>query len=687
MKSISRLFISVIMVSAFLVPHTSLASTVEDLQAQINSLLATIASLQAQLNQLGGSSTTGNTSPVSCRELKNNLKFGDKGDEVTLLQEMLVKAGYRPEMNGEFGEETAAAVSGFQLEYKNEVLTPLGLTAPTAYVGKLTRAKLNKLYGCGVSTVIKPLVPTPPPSFDPATAVCAQPPMPICQEGRACIQAFPGPTTYANEEAAKTAGATILYKGICVSPYTTTVPAPTPLYAVTQCDGSILYTHNPTPPTCTATTTPAITILSPNGGESFRIGDTATIKWKSNGYTSTTSVQLELRDTRPGPIIVASQVIGNTTNTGTYTVTIPEIFGLMTVGAGNVYKIRAYIDNGGDGKYDDSDKTFSITSASTITLTGITPQSGPVGTTVYLSGCGPESALGYDVVYSGPKSGSAKVDVVSLGSGCGYMQFVVPADFPTGTYTVSVKNNSTGKVSTNSLLFTVTSATITATSTPITLTGITPQSGPIGTVVYLSGCGPESALGYNLIYSGPKSGSEKIDVVSLGGGCGYMQFDVPTGFPAGIYTLSVKNNSTGKASTNTLSFTVTSTTASTPITLTGITPQSGPIGTTVYLTGCGPESALGYNLIYTGPKSGSEKIDVVALGGGCGYMSFAVPTGFPTGVYTLSVKNNSTGAVSTNSMTFTITASAAQTTSTSQLASALTAIQQILESMLKSIAR
>ncbi|MBI2097897.1 MAG: PKD domain-containing protein [Candidatus Vogelbacteria bacterium] len=42
----------------------------------------------------------------------------------------------------------AAAVSVFQLKYKNEILAPLGLTNPTGYVGPATRKKLNQLYGC-----------------------------------------------------------------------------------------------------------------------------------------------------------------------------------------------------------------------------------------------------------------------------------------------------------------------------------------------------------------------------------------------------------------------------------------------------------------------------------------------------------------------------------------------------------
>ena len=56
----------------------------------------------------------------------------------------------------EFDERLASAVTGFQQKYKAEVLSPSGLLYGTGYVGKLTRAKLNKLYGCNNNTVSNP---------------------------------------------------------------------------------------------------------------------------------------------------------------------------------------------------------------------------------------------------------------------------------------------------------------------------------------------------------------------------------------------------------------------------------------------------------------------------------------------------------------------------------------------------
>ena len=96
--------------------------------------------------------------------LTKNLKQGMTDAEVTLLQQGLAQdaivypAGL---VTGYFGPLTKAAVIKFQEKFASEVLAPVGLTSGSGYVGPMTRAKFNALYG-----VVSP-TPTPTPTATP----------------------------------------------------------------------------------------------------------------------------------------------------------------------------------------------------------------------------------------------------------------------------------------------------------------------------------------------------------------------------------------------------------------------------------------------------------------------------------------------------------------------------------------
>ena len=133
--------------------HSASAATVAELQAQISALFEQIKKLQTELKQV-------QKQPVEwCYDFKTNLKIGDFDEDETgniyTLHEVLIKEGfsfeYKTTLGGlrSFDEETASAVVGFQQKYKEEILTPLSLKYGTGFVGQATRAKLNKLYGCG----------------------------------------------------------------------------------------------------------------------------------------------------------------------------------------------------------------------------------------------------------------------------------------------------------------------------------------------------------------------------------------------------------------------------------------------------------------------------------------------------------------------------------------------------------
>ena len=127
---------------------TSNSDAVATLQSQIAALNAQIQALQKQLAEIqGGGGTT-----RWCHDFNKNIRFGDYGDEVSALQTVLRKEGFAiNEIENTFSEAVGSAVSGFQQKYRDEVLKPVGLAYGSGFVGTYTRAKLNQLYGCGIT--------------------------------------------------------------------------------------------------------------------------------------------------------------------------------------------------------------------------------------------------------------------------------------------------------------------------------------------------------------------------------------------------------------------------------------------------------------------------------------------------------------------------------------------------------
>jgi len=154
MKITKFLAVSALALVLFVAPLATNAQTIQDLMAQITRL-------QAQLAQLQGQSSPGMT--PWCHTFNQNLGVGARGDEVyPNLRNALYYEGFQLDKeifanNPVYDETMAAAVSKFQNKYRDEILTPNGLDAPTGYFGPSSRAKMNRLSGCNV----KVPVPTP----------------------------------------------------------------------------------------------------------------------------------------------------------------------------------------------------------------------------------------------------------------------------------------------------------------------------------------------------------------------------------------------------------------------------------------------------------------------------------------------------------------------------------------------
>ena len=145
-----------VFISPFLinVPQVK-ALTNEELLVQIKALQEQIAQLQKQLQ-------SPEEEVAWCYDFNVNLRIQDSGDEVSALNNALLKEGFDVDYtlsspSSYFSEKTASAVVGFQEKYADDVLAIYGLTNGTGFVGKTTRIKLNKLYGCdGIPSTEKP---------------------------------------------------------------------------------------------------------------------------------------------------------------------------------------------------------------------------------------------------------------------------------------------------------------------------------------------------------------------------------------------------------------------------------------------------------------------------------------------------------------------------------------------------
>lgn len=130
------------------------AQTAEELQATIDALMAQINELNAEMGVAGGSSAASSAS-VCPYTWTRSLSTGDTGADVMALQQFLnssadtqvsVSGAGAPGMETDyFGPATAAAVMNFQVKYRTDILSPVGLVNPVPHFGPSTMAKANML--------------------------------------------------------------------------------------------------------------------------------------------------------------------------------------------------------------------------------------------------------------------------------------------------------------------------------------------------------------------------------------------------------------------------------------------------------------------------------------------------------------------------------------------------------------
>ena len=122
-------------------------------QDLIQQLLDRIAALKQEIARL--QAQKGNINPqIFCSQLNQSLYLGMlNNSEVKCLQEFLKNQGtdIYPEgfVTGNFGNLTKLAVIRFQEKYTTDILTPVGLSKGSGYVGSKTRTKINQILSGG----------------------------------------------------------------------------------------------------------------------------------------------------------------------------------------------------------------------------------------------------------------------------------------------------------------------------------------------------------------------------------------------------------------------------------------------------------------------------------------------------------------------------------------------------------
>jgi|GEM_PF-6867500 len=219
-----------------------------------------------------------------------------------------------------------------------------------------------------------------------------------------------------------------------------------------------------------ATTQPSITVLSPNGGETYKVGEQITVKWKSENWSSDKKVVVVL-DSAPGSGIDGYNMSGSNgiQNDGVETFTLPnrsDFIGKFKVRVGTVY---GPVNNESYGPEDSSDNYFTITAPTTqSSITVLSPNGGETwvkGTKYRISW---SSNLGdptpFDItLVTDP---FFKYPIVKNLYGSSY-DWTVPLDNNlSGSYLIRICQTGTDICSKNSTPFTITAPTI----QPLTIT-------------------------------------------------------------------------------------------------------------------------------------------------------------------------------------------------------------------------
>jgi len=273
--------------------------------------------------------------------------------------------------------------------------------------------------------------------------------------------------------------------------------------------------------------------------EGTSLGIVVSFFYKNNTYSQMMPFegQALLRSTSTAVNCAPSKVVGGSTKC---TATLTDTDGtpsqpFLTTPTGNV-------------TFSDANENGSFSSASCTLNTGITsirtesPMTGPIGTTITLTGANFASLSTITIDFNGAKVATVPATVTTDAAGAFTATFSVPSS-PTGPQTVTATDAS---ANTATAMFTVT------TTEPTSSMTLSPMQGPVGTTVTVAGVGFASLSTITIKFNGAAQTTTPATVTTDASGAFNATFSVPSS-PTGPQTITATDAS---ANTATATFTV-----------------------------------------------------------------------------------------------------------------------------------